>query len=194
MNIEKVFLTTKDDLVGFYRGWYRFNHGVLYTLIFAALTIVGAIRFFTDAGSENLLLAFIGIAGIAFFAWSPYNMSKKMITQNAFFKKDITIHVSPEGLKQETCSSNVFLKWEEAFDFFESKNTIAIYISQAQAYVLPKRVFTADETAEISSIIRSSIIPKSKKWRKTLTTAILSFLLAIFVLAQIGILILSHIL
>ena len=185
MNITKTFLTTRDDIIKFYFGNRRFNLGIPYMLLAAMIVITGIAQTFAAPDYGTILFIVVGATVLSVFTISPYVMSKKIITQNVFFQHDITVDISPEGIRQDAYNSTAFFKWDEAFDFFENKHTIAVFISQYQAYILPKRVFAEEELTAVSQLLRGSIVSKRKKWHKTCMSIVLWLIIVILAGTQL---------
>ena len=158
--IKKTFLTTKDDLVSFYKAMIYKKQVPMLCLIIIIISILAIVL---NIGS--IALGGFGVVGmiIILLAISPYTNAKKLLKQNVFFQHDISVELSEEGMKQDTYNSNVFLKWEDAYNYFESKKNFAVFISEQTAYVIPKRIFSEEEIKQISQLLKDNIIPPKKK-------------------------------
>jgi hypothetical protein len=158
--IKKTFLTTKDDLVSYHKAIIYKNQVPLICLIIIVISILSIVL---NVGSIALGgFAVVGIITIL-LAISPYANAKKTLKQNVFFQHDISVELSKEGMKQDTYNSNVFLKWEDAYNYFESKKNFVIFISEQTSYVIPKRIFSEEEIKEVSQLLKDNIIPPKKK-------------------------------
>ena len=159
--IKKTFLTTKDDLVSFHKALnykYRVPLVCVFTIIISILT--AALKW--DVSTFLLGLGFVVVWAIL-LAVTPYIIAKKALKQNVGFQHNMSFEISDEGMKQETYNSNVFLKWGDAYNYFENKKTFAIFIQQQAAFVIPKRIFSEEEIKEVSQLLKDKIIPPKKK-------------------------------
>ena len=162
--IKKTFLTTKDDLVLFYKAVnykYRVPVICLFIIIISILTM--ALKWDVSIFLLSLGMSLVIVAGVIILAFSPYTNAKKTLEQNVLFQHDISIELSNEGMKRDSYNFNIFLKWEDVYCYFESKKTFAIFISQEMGYVIPKRIFSEEEVKEVSQLLKDKIIPPQKK-------------------------------
>ena len=168
--ITKKFLTTKDDIASYYKTIFVKNSVAPSLFIIMLFVVVGIFKLMNVSGELKMFAIFIvPIVTIATIVITPYSIAKKMLAQNVFLKHDIFVELSEDGMKQEIYNSNSFLKWTDAYNYFESKKIFAIFISEQQAYIVPKRIFARDEIENISKILKDSIIlPKNNKKKKIL--------------------------
>ena len=171
--ITKKFLTTKEDIVSYYKTALMKNNTSPIIFIIVLLITVSISKVMNmDSEIKILIIIIMPIIAIVAIISSPYSIAKKLFKQNVFFQHDIFIELSEDGMKQDVYNSNSFLKWTDAYKYFESKKIFAVFISEQQAYIIPKRIFTENEIATVSRILRNNITPPKNSRKKKLLIGI----------------------
>ena len=181
--IKKKYLTTKGDIVNHYRAALIKRNVIPIIFILILLITVAAVKVMDmNGGSKIFMFILIPIVAIFTIIHTPYSLAKKILKQNVFFQHDISIEISSEGLRQEAYNSNMFLKWSEAHNYFESKKNFAILISEQQACIIPKRIFTFDEITTISKILKGNITPPKNSQNKKILIGIAIYIMLFLVI------------
>ncbi len=74
----------------------------------------------------------------------PYYRARRTIATHRLLQQNVRLKISDEGIQIQSESGNSVLKWNEIYKIGEAKYFFAIYLSNRQAVILPKRVLNND--------------------------------------------------
>jgi hypothetical protein len=168
--IKKTFQYTQKDLQAFYNVLIYKRTILPLCSIIPLVLIVGFL--IAPIFHENSSAAHYVSLGIVFsivitsimLVFSPKESAKKTLEQNIFFKHEVSVEFSAEGFKDDCHGASAFIKWEDVYNYFEDKKTFAVFVSEENGYIIPKRLFSETETVEISALLKERIVtPKMRK-------------------------------
>ena len=167
--IKKNYIITKDDLVAYYRVAVVKGNTIpcIFIIVLSISHLISKVTD-TSVGVNIFIVILMLLAATYALIKSPYAIAEKVLKQTVAFQHDIFVEFSEQGFKQEVYNSNSFLKWSDAFKYFESKKTFAIFLTEQQVYIIPKRFFTTDEIAAISKLLKDNVISKDDSNKKLL--------------------------
>ena len=85
-----------------------------------------------------------------------YNSNKLMQAENDVIMDEAGLHISAEH-------GNTNIVWNNVSKAAESKNGFYVYIANMQAFIIPKRLLSAEEEATIRSLIQTHLPPEKNK-------------------------------
>ena len=95
---------------------------------------------------------------VVFFALSFYLLFTRMITayqakkvynKSPILSKEVTLHISGKGIKEDKNNQNKILDWKYFTKWVEDEKYYIIYTSRYQFNVIPKRVMDEKQKEEI---------------------------------------------
>lgn len=155
------FTLTAQDLVAAQRLQLRTN--LRKTLISASVIGLVVLVFFTNDKDRTLLdlarsIAMFGVIA-AILVWLlgfwQARESRKLHAQTAAFRHPFTLSWSDQGLRFDSESGVCTLGWTDFTKVVHDKATILLYQNDRMAQIIPKRVLSADQIADILGAVRS---------------------------------------
>jgi len=174
MEFRKKVLTSNDD-------YYRFNlnHIKMRLLVnpISFLILVPAalyVVFPPPAGMHPLFMLFIGIPIALFFAalltWlsirSLKKQSKKQYDSSKMLQTEAEVTISGSGVAETSELAQAEYAWADIYKVSESGSGIYIYVSRLTALIIPKRLFSTGEDADIRAIVCANLPAAKNKLKR----------------------------
>lgn len=93
-------------------------------------------------------------------------LSKKQYESSKTMQVPTTIVINNQKVNETSSFGSMMYEWNDLYQAVESKNSIYIYFSKIQAFVIPKRLLTPQEEATLRQLINENIDPKKNKLKK----------------------------
>ncbi|MEM1050846.1 MAG: YcxB family protein [Pseudomonadota bacterium] len=139
----------------FYAGLAIFGMGVLAYLIDGAGTVI-----FVAVGG---LLGAVLVLCLARYVLVP-RFAKRSWREFALIKETVELAISIDGFSMTQPSAYVDSKWEQMIAWDENSHIFAIYVTQQQAYILPKSQVSEHHLSYARDrLIESGLIAKGTK-------------------------------
>ncbi len=158
---------TENDYIKF-NYWYSrvtllaFN--VSYSILITLLVIL---TFLVPKNAPiNILLIVILIGFLMYFYAAIYFRSKKIFASDAFLHREQAYEITPDAITVSSERSHAIIKWDEIYQFIESKEYLYIFIAKNKAFLLPKRVIDDAAVTELCQLATANMPAKKLKLRK----------------------------
>jgi len=170
--MEKIVFDVKlneDDVVEFQKAHYSrlVKPGLRYSLIaiIAVLFVINVILDIQSGYYYSLTGALLGIILIVLLV-TPVAFrfsAKKSLKTNKMLMATHTYTLTEDEISSFSENNSMNIKWNDLYDFRESKNHFLFYISNNQAFLIPKRFLNNNEQNLL--LIRNCVknISKPKK-------------------------------
>lgn len=141
----------ENDIVEFQKAHYSksVKPGLRYTLIaiIAVLFVINLIIDIQNGYYYSLTGALLGIILIVLLSTPlAFHLSaKKSLKTNKMLMATHTYTLNEESISSVSETSSMNSKWSDMYDFRESRNHFLFYISNNQAFLIPKRLFNNNE-------------------------------------------------
>ena len=166
MEFRKSYTLSLKD----YMTYNLFSHRkqlVLMPVVFFALMTVAWV-FIMLASSPDLITLIVVILLISLFAGlialsnvlSLNRQAKRQYQSSHAMKTEFELIMDNNGVRESGSCGSTNAAWEHILRAVESQNAFYVHVSQLQAFVIPKRLLSAQEDALIRSLLTSHLEPK----------------------------------
>jgi hypothetical protein len=76
----------------------------------------------------------------------------------------LTVRIDAEGIHLESSGNQTLLLWPQIWQVTESRGTILVFMSRANAQIIPKRAFCDSELTQFRAWVRASLVPRHEPW------------------------------
>ena len=140
---------------------------ILMPVLIVVLSIVLVLAMNMDSGIDGFLvlitlvvsIIFSGIIVLVSFL-SLKHSSKKQFASNKSAQAPSDIVLDGEGVHVTNERGNVNLPWPDVYKAAEAKSSYFIFVSRAQAFVVPKRLLAPNEEETLRALLQQNITPK----------------------------------
>lgn len=161
--IKKNFKFIKSDLVAYYKN------NVIWQFLLPIVTAAALLGVFVLV-SDVMLFGFryyqinylIPVAAFAVAFASPHLTAKNVLSQNVFFKNEIEYIFEDNKIICNSYNSTSTIMFSDLYRFYESKKIFALFLSQNEAFIIPKRILSKDEITGISKVLHSNVKKRKK--------------------------------
>ena len=164
MNITyQLTLNEYQEAVNFH---YKNSKRPLFVSLFLGLAtfmiLVGTDFSNTRAVIDNILLVFFALSFYLLFTRliTAYQ-AKKVYNKSLILSKEVTLHISGKGIKQDKNNQDKTLDWKYFSKWLENEKYYIIYTSGYQFNVIPKRVMDKKQKKEITEYFSKYLDQKS---------------------------------
>jgi membrane glycosyltransferase len=163
--INDVKITLKD-----YRHFF-FQHTLKYRparqiVLFIVLLITCVLILFLSLSLKMNFLFYLSLITLALFLFSfviillmNLQVGKNFKT-NKLLKDNLNYKVNNEFFEVQSINTNSKISWDKVYKVAESDRLIAVYISKAQAFLLPKHYLGENEYATFKNILKNNLDKK----------------------------------
>jgi hypothetical protein len=113
------------------------------------------------------------------------NHDKKIYESNKLIKREIEYMFSDDTIDISSPDGNSRVKWNDLYGMRQSKNTILLMTSKASALIIPKRLLSTEEVAELENLIKVQLGEKASE--KTNPVKMAFSIIFYFALASISV-------
>lgn len=117
-------------------------------------------------GSNPLLAIMCFLFSLYIFIYLPREMErsvKKSFETNKVLQQTQNIRIGAEGVEIITKASNETYRWSDFYKTVETENSFLFFISDRQAFILPKRSFEESQFEQVRNYMKDS--PDTPKQR-----------------------------
>ncbi len=181
---------TEDDIYSYQKSMIPKHLLPIYATIaiacLIAFILVPLLTQSIDPMSISIRIAVFFVI-LLFVLWGIPSMlrksSKTALNTNKLLHKTQYYSFNVDGIEASTETSTAFVKWSELYKAVESKDSFQLFISKAQAYVIPKRCFNGntEQMTILSLLISNAPVPKDET-KKTSFMKKLLWGLAIYII------------
>ena len=91
---------------------------------------------------------------------------KKQLDSNRIMQAPNDIVMDDEGVRTSSEFGSANLPWPNIFKAAEGKKAYYVYIAKGQAFIIPKRLITADEEATLQTLVKRHLPPEKVRFSK----------------------------
>ena len=164
-NIKNIKIKLSDYRHFFFQHTFKYHPTrkiVFFIIMFAFFLLV---LYFSMRFNMNFLFYFSMIV-IALFCFSfliifilSFQVNKNF-TSNKLLQDELNYTINNEYFEVNSTNTNSKLTWDKIYKIAESNHLFAIYISKAQAFLLPKHFLNANEYDTLKNIIKNALPAK----------------------------------
>ena len=101
---------------------------------------------------DNIFLVFFALSFyILFTRMITAYQAKKVYNKSAILSKEVTLHISGKGIKEDKNNNDKTLDWAYFTKWIENEKYYIIYTSRYQFNVIPKRVMDEKQREELNT-------------------------------------------
>ena len=163
--IKDIQIKLSDYRHFFFQHTFKYHPApkiIFFIIMFAFFLLVS---YFSMRFNMNFLFYFSMIV-IALFCFSfliifmmGFQVNKNF-TSNKLLQDALNYTINNEYFEVNSTNTNSKLTWDKIYKVAESKKIFAVYISKAQAFLLPKHYLNTDEYNTIKNIIKNALPEK----------------------------------
>lgn len=154
MNITyKLTLNEYQEAVAFH---YKNTKRPLFVSVFLGfatfMILVGTDFTNTREVIYNILLVFFAVSFYLLFTrMITAYQAKKFYNKSSILSKEVTLHISGKGIKENTKDNNKTIEWKYFTKWLENEKYYILYTSKYQFNVIPKRVMDEKQKEDINT-------------------------------------------
>jgi hypothetical protein len=164
-------ITEKDYLHYAFMHMRKWRSRAYHIILFSITALLGLVALFMPADPTMGFTRIIGIVLLALTTFFilvlgiSYIRLKSEYASNSILHQPISYGFTTEGISATTAVSQALIEWSLVVKVKESHQMVAIYISNSQAYILPKNQLSSAQLKEFFSILYTHL-SESKLRRK----------------------------
>ena len=111
-----------------------------------------------------------GFVGIMLVLYGPSQdlAASKQYIEEPGFQCPVTMHFSEENVRVESETINSEVSWNSFTHCVASESLFLLYLSRKRFFIIPKRVFTADQVAEFCQLLQKKVPSITRRTGSTL--------------------------
>lgn len=164
MKIEKIFKYSQKDLVDFGLNSYLYKRGKFLIVITSIFIMALAMLIYINEGLGQLemLIALIYLFVLIAASIAARTQMKKAYKSSHIFKEEQEFIITKDEFRGKSPTGESVIEWGKFHEFVVFKNSIALYISTRQAFILPKKVLAQDEIEQLIDFLSTDERTKEK--------------------------------
>jgi hypothetical protein len=108
---------------------------------------------------NNILLVFFALSFYLLFTrMITAYQAKKIYNKSPILSKEITLHISGKGIKEDKNNNDKTLDWKYFSKWIENEKYYIIYTSRYQFNVIPKRVMDEKKKEELTEYFSKYLV------------------------------------
>ena len=159
MRAEFDIKLTEKDLYAFnMHHAYTGGQGLM-SLILAILAFF--VAFQTKGEVEPVNTTLEVLVGVLFVVYIPFTLklkARQLATKSPVFRNPITFVIDEEGITSKQEENEAFLSWEQVYKVKRTKQSILIYSTRVNAFILP-----LNQMGEQMEVVRELVLAKLPK-------------------------------
>lgn len=147
----------RDWNIDYFYGSWRGKALVAVTVLLAIVTWYFASRMGVKSLAENPQILFVICLALLFLLLMPVSIfmqSQKAFRSDKFLQAEQEYGFGEAGFTVKSAHGSSDVPWNMVHKIRISRKFISIYISNIRAFVLPKRLMTAEEAAAIEALLK----------------------------------------
>lgn len=169
--IKNIKIKLSDYRHFFFQHTFKYQPVRKITFFIIMFAIFLLVLFFSMRYNMNFLF-YVSMIVIALFSFSfliililSFQINKNF-TSNKLLQDELNYTINNEYFEVHSINTNSKLTWDKIYKVAESKHLFAIYISKAQAFLLPKHHLNTDQYNTIKNIIKNALPEKKLAIKK----------------------------